>query len=475
MNNKFEEFEGEFIHPALDIKNGVLCIGFRYLTKSQEEKNIIVVVYDNEVQIADSETLKINNRLYYFEVRGRKLIRIDERWSVADLKQFIADYTEAKTSASIKPQEVFLEIVELVKKHIELEQDIDYFLLAAWIIGTYFYPIFSAYSFLHIKAPKRSGKSQCLNILTQLCFNAVKARPSLPALGDTVDSLRGTYLIDQADSLGQKGTEELLDVLADSYKKSGGKRRIINFDKKRGREILEFETYSPKGFASIKELPEDLRDRCLLIPLIRSDRNFPDPDDSIEQWRAVRSKLYKLLITEYTIVSSDYTVKKINHREKNEVLGRSLELWLPFEIIMDCFGMQDKVQESWKRFSSQYNFTEYEPAEIDEDIIKVLLQQLENKAELILAPKEIAELMDSDLFQTNDTKQKANKIGWTLKRFNLFSEKLPRSKNGVRYLFKTEKVRKIYASYFKGSSEPIQPTPLTPEASDPMFIVENEV
>jgi hypothetical protein len=42
------------------------------------------------------------------------------------------------------------------------------------------------------------------------------------------------------------------------------------------------ETYGPKAFASIRELPEDLRDRCLELPLIRSQRNFADPDDDNE-------------------------------------------------------------------------------------------------------------------------------------------------------------------------------------------------
>ena len=168
---------------------------------------------------------------------NRKLARIEEKWSVASLKQFVEDYSSPKSLLS--SQKVFKHLVILAQRYIEFEREIEYCLLIAWVLGTYFFPIFYAYPFLHIKAPKRSGKSQCLNFINQLSFNAIKARPSLPALSDTVDSLRGTYLIDQADALTRKGYEDLLDILADSYKKSGGKRRVVNFDKKRGREILE--------------------------------------------------------------------------------------------------------------------------------------------------------------------------------------------------------------------------------------------
>ena len=467
--SQLEVFEGEILHPSLDIKNPVLVLGFRYRAKAQEEKEIVVVINGNNVQLVDTDTFTINDKVYFLEKRGRKLMRIEERWSMAELQNFLSSFAELKAEIP-KSGELFTELVDLAKRHIELEKELDYSLLVAWILGTYFFPAFSAYPFLHIKAPKRSGKSQCLNFLCQLCFNAVKARPSLAALSDTVDSLRGTYLIDQADGLDRKGGEDLLDILADSYKKSGGKRRVINFNKQKGREILEFETYCPKAFASIRELPEDLRDRCLVVPLIRSQKNFSDPDDSNAYWREIRGKLYKYLIHNYSTIEGTYTVRKIDYKEKQEKVGRVLELWLPFEIILECFGQQDKIQDGWKRFSSQYGFSEYEPSELEEAVVRAILAQLEGKAEAILTPMDISAVIDNEAFMAGDTpKQKATKVGWAIKKFNLASEKKPRSKNGVRYLFEKNKVEGIFSSYFKTLTEP---TPLTPEQSEGIDITE---
>lgn len=466
---QFEVFDGELLHPSLDIKNAVLCLGFRYRAKAQEEKEIFVIVNNNEIQTIETDSFNINDKLYCLEKRGRKLVRIEEKWSIADLKDFINAFGSSK-AAIPKSGELFSELVDLAKRHIELEREIDYSLLVAWILGSYFYPVFSAYPFLHIKAPKRSGKSQCLNLLCQLCFNAIKARPSLAALSDTVDSLRGTYLIDQADSLERKGGEDLLEILTDSYKKGGGKRRILGFDKNKRREVLEYETYSPKAFASIRELPEDLRDRCIAISLIRSQKNFPDPDDSIINWREIRGKIYKYLIYDYITIEAMYSVRKINYREKIEKTGRVLELWLPFEIMLECCGQQDKIQEAWKRFSSQYGFSEYEPNELEEAVIKAILGQLEGKTEAILTPMEISGFIDGEFFTTGDTpKQKAVKVGWAIKQFNLASEKKPRSKNGVRYLFEKSRVEGIFKSYFQNLTEP---TPLTPDQSEGVDITE---
>lgn len=466
QGEEFEAFDGELLHPSLDIKNGVLILGFRYRAMSLKEEDIFLVVNGGNIQVISNETFNVEGKLYCIERRGRKMIRIDERWSITDLKKFVKEYTAFK---SVPPNgnELFNEIVNLIKRHIELEQDIDYYLLAAWIIGTYFSPIFQAYPFLHVKAPKRSGKSQCLNLLAQLGFNAIKSRPSLPALGDTVDSLRGTYLIDQADSLERKGSEELLDVLADSYKKSGGKRRVVNFDKKRGREVLEFETYGPKAFASIRELPEDLRDRCLVIPLIRSQKNFPDVDESDHSWGEVRAKIYKFLITNYELFNSIYFAKKVEHRQKGEVIGRSLELWLPFLVVFECVGLHEKVAEAWKKFSTQYGFSEYEPSELEEEVIKQLLNRLLDQPELILAPKELAETMPDEVFPSADTfKQRAAKVGWAIKKFNLASEKKPRTKDGYRYLFTKAKVDGIFQSYFKTLTEPTPHAPNDSEAAN---------
>ncbi|MSU44948.1 hypothetical protein EXS45_02100 [Candidatus Nomurabacteria bacterium] len=467
MTNKdaFETFDGELLHPSLDFKDGILVLGFRYRSKSQEEKEIFVVVYESNIQFIDAESFKAKDKKYFFEKRKRKLARLEEKWSVSALQQFLEDYGKLKKFGS-SGQAIFQIILDLTKKYIQLDKDIDYHLLSAWIIGTYFFPLFYAYPFLHIKAPKGSGKSQCLNLLTQLCFNAIKARPSLPALGDTVDSLRGTYLIDQADSLERKGNEELLDVLADSYKKSGGKRRVMNMDKKSGREILEIETYCPKAFASIRELPEDLRDRCLAVPLIRSQKNFPDPDENNENWREIRGKIYTFLMTNYDVIRNSYFVKKIGYHSSKEILGRSLELWLPFEIILDCCGMQEKVTEAKKHFLSQYEFSEYEPSELEEEVIKVILDKLQDQIEIVLSPKEIAESMNGEIFLNIDTpKQKSAKVGWAIKKFNLASEKMTRSKGGVRHLFQKIKVDAIYKSYCKNEEEytPLAPEPINTE------------
>ena len=465
-NNQIASFDGKFAHPSLDYHDGILLIGFRYRTQKDGDKEFFIASDGGNFETASDDTITMNQTTYSLDKRGRRLARVEEKWNAKELMAFLENYQTLKASAP-SSKATFDGILAVIKKYIDLHDDIDYALLAAWIVGTYFHPIFSAYPFLHVKAPKRSGKSQCLNVLSQLSFNAIKARPSLAALSDTVDALRGTYLIDQADSLGRKGTEELLDVLADSYKKSGGKRRIVNFDKKRGREVLEFETYGPKAFASIRDLPEDLRDRCIVIPLIRSKKNFADPDDGNENWNALRGNLYKILLTSFPDIDSSYQTKKILYRRNQEILGRSLELWLPFEVVLENFGAGNLIEIAKHRFLSQYGFTEYEPSELEEAVVLALHSALQAEPEIVFTPKEIADLLDPDIFPPNDTpKQRASKVGWAIKKFNLSSEKRSRTKEGYKYLFQAQKVAAIADSYLKTAENH---TPHTPALDSPVI------
>jgi hypothetical protein len=462
MTMTIQGFEGELMHPSLDIKNNVLVLGFRYRANEKDEKKIFFIA-DGNISITEDTSFEANGMRFFFDMKKRMLPRLEERWGLSDAKIFLDDQANITASCYPKPGELFLEISNLIKRFIELEQDTDYSLVSAWIIGTYFFPLFSAYPFLHIKAPKRSGKSQLLGLLRQLCFNAVKARPSLAALSDTMDALRGTYLIDQADSLGRPGNEDLLDILADSYKKGGGKRRVVEFGKDKARSVTEFETYGPKAFASIKELPEDLRDRCLIVSLMRSKKNFPDPNENDEMWKRTRGQLYRHLIDSFTNVDSFYVLKKAESKTNDSMVGRHLELWLPLEaILMNCGMGAENIVAARQRFLSWYGFAEYEPSEIEAAVVSTIQKQFTDAGadEIILLPSEIADLLPPDIFPLSKTPaQRASSIGWTVKKFNLASEKLGRSGKGNRYKFERSKVAMVWERYFAES--PTHPTRAT--------------
>lgn len=457
--NIIEGFSGITLHPSLDIKEGVLILGFRYQSKSGKIEELILLVRNGTADLVKEGALIIGDKEYVIEKKGRRLVWLQDRWSIKDLNQFMAEYKDVAQNAIPEPKKLFEEIKKTIKDYIGLEKEADYALAAAWIVGTYFHPAFSAYPFLNVKAPKHSGKSQFLNLLRQLCFNAVKSRPSVAALGDTVDALRGTFLVDQADGLTRRGGEELLDMLADSYKGSGGKRRIVQINKEKERTVVEYSAYGPKVFASKHDLPEDLRDRCLIIPLMRSRRNFWDPDEESDIWGALRGKLYKFLIGNAASVATDYSVLRVEHRMRKEIVGRTLELWLPFEAMFRAMHVPEEVPEAKRRFLSRYDFSESEPSELDRATLDYILEQFKDGVtEILLSPKMIVAALDPNLF---DRKASANqmtvKVGWSIKNYNIHSDK-GRKRAGNWYFFEKERVELVRDTYFSTQSTPDAPS-----------------
>jgi hypothetical protein len=291
-----------------------------------------------------------------------------------------------------------------------------------------------------------------VTLLLQVCFNAIKARPTFAALSDTVDALRGTYLIDQADTLKRLHNEELLDILTDSYKRGGGKRRLREQDKRGRWRTVEQETYGPKAFATTKDLPEDLRDRCLVVPLIRSQRNFLAPDEEAQDWHQVRGQLYQLLLTHCDVVRNMYELRKREYRADRVMMGREVELWLSLAVFLECLGATDQLEAARQRFDRQYRFAEFQISAFDEEVIKAVAQVFEEQEHLVLAPMDIADLMDVTIFHDGLSDiQKAARVGRAIRRLNLASEQATRSKRHVRYVFERNKVRRLYANYVEAA------------------------
>jgi hypothetical protein len=442
------------LHPSLDIKAGMALVGFRYRASVKHERVIYVLATHGYIHYVHDNIFSLGDQQYVVERGGRMLMPLAGRLHAEALWAFIEDYNSGRP-VCLSPRGVFERVQALLTKYVELETAIDYAIVSAWAIGTYFFPLFAAYPFLHVKAPKGSGKSQLLMLLAELCHNAVKARPTFAALCDTVDALRGTYLIDQADTLTRWHHEELTDILTDSYKRGGGKRRLREQDNRGRWRTVERETYGPKVFASTKELPADLRDRCLVVPLIRSQQNFLAPDDEVEDWRALRGHLYALLLTEHTDVVNLYELRKREYRAASAITGRELELWLPLAVLLEWLGARDVLDAARARFAAQYQFAEYHLSAFDEELIKAVHSALLVQERLVLAPTDIVDLMDAMLFKVGlDAVQKGAMVGRAIRRLNLASAQATRSKHHVRYMFERAKVARVYTNYIHDDHEP---------------------
>jgi len=97
--DKLEGFEGEVFHPSLDIKKEVLLLGFRYIGKNREEKEIFLIAENNgSIGLFPDSYFKSEEKRYFLEKEGRKLAKIEDRWSLRGLRGFVEEYTSGKTT-----------------------------------------------------------------------------------------------------------------------------------------------------------------------------------------------------------------------------------------------------------------------------------------------------------------------------------------------------------------------------------------
>jgi hypothetical protein len=195
------------LHGALDFKEGGMVLGFRI--HQNGSTSLLHVIHDNNGlrSLINEEYVEIGSKKFLlYENAHPPFLR--DVWGLERLKAFMDDPNP--------PENLFSRLVQAFRKYIDLAEPA-YGLLAAWTVGTYLSPMFTACPFLNLYGPKETGKSNLLRVLECLCFNAWKGRDiSVAALGDTVDGMRGTVLIDQAESL----KPDMIGILADSYKRA---------------------------------------------------------------------------------------------------------------------------------------------------------------------------------------------------------------------------------------------------------------
>jgi hypothetical protein len=167
------------------------------------------------------------SRKKYTEDEWKKKHEIEGGLIEEDFKKLsnpIYDLTEEKEEYREKWKEIYLNIIDMLKKYLDLKKEY-YPLIAIWIIGTYFHREFYTYPYLFFNAMKGSGKTRLLKLIKVLSKD-----------GDLIASLteavlfrtKGTLCIDEFEKITRSGSENLRELLNSAYKKGTKVKRLKN-------------------------------------------------------------------------------------------------------------------------------------------------------------------------------------------------------------------------------------------------------
>ncbi|MEO5357138.1 MAG: hypothetical protein H7844_07560 [Nitrospirae bacterium YQR-1] len=427
----------EIVHAAYDVKEDFVTLGFRetiVADNSPQDVNFFIVASDGGYELCTGTFYETKGKKIVFDLRGRTLVNVNDRWEKRKINEFIENPVV---------QSVYQEVKATLKQYLELPKEPFYGLVAAWIIGTYFHRQFNAYPFVFVYGKKQSGKSRLLDVLFRLSFNAMKIKGvSVAALADSIDGVRGTFLNDQAEALSDPKNTEILGILADSYTPDGGNRRIVDISNKT-RKVIEFNTYAPKVFASIREIDSDLKDRCVMITMLRALKDYPYPEPHLSVWPDLRDKLYRLLLTRWL------DVRRIYPKTGAGVTQRVKELWRPLETIL-CLEQVSEIEiaDILSVFLESMQQTQSGLDERELTLFEALFKLLSETDCGQFTASEIAlNMTDADsLFRTE--KSKTTWVGRALTRLNLYERIGNRIGNKQSYFFTLEHVRDVYSRFF---------------------------
>jgi DNA primase len=294
------------VSPALDLVNGTMVIMAPKRVIDSENhaphwQNTIVTSHKERFVLTNEELLK---REWYAPALERTDIRVAEkRYSAETIDGFL------QGSLSGDLEKTFTNIRHAIRLYIDFSDERTYDFLACWIIGTYFFPIFSHYPYVHFTGPKGSGKSQCLHVLRSLCHNAkIAGSMTLAVQFRIIGALQPTLLFDEMENLGQTQHTELHRMLKYGFEKNGPE--VWRMESSGNRmEMNCWSVFCPRAFASIEGMEDVIASRSVQVIMERSFNediknrtvNAYDP-----LWQDLRDRLFLITLEEGINVKSVY-------------------------------------------------------------------------------------------------------------------------------------------------------------------------
>jgi len=332
------------IHPSFELRRDLLVLSFRerVVRDGKVTDQIIRVYRGGRLRkprlLREATDFEVSRIRYVVDTRYDGLPFLDDQWSRADIDDFL------RTTYALPERQLFADMLAAIQRHVDLAEHGAYVVLALFAVLTFTYPAFSAVAFILLLGEKETGKSQTLDVLKHLCRCGDKSRPTAASLGDKIESQRVTWLIDQANKL----PDELIEILVDSYRADAA-RTVTDMDN-RGRPH-RFETFGPKAFAAHRDFDPDLRDRCIQITMAPATRRVEPLLAHDDHLRHIRRQLYRFTLKNF------HKLYRTRAYQKREEVGRirgfqdrELELWWPFEVLMEWMDVPEEDREAARAF-----------------------------------------------------------------------------------------------------------------------------
>lgn len=335
-----------FLHPAIDVKNGVAYVGVWLPVKIGEPREDD---FDNPSEIHtdyDFFLVTSERKLYYigcgqeayrnaaklgFYLSTSPFRHKKPRWRVEHVMNWL------ENPEPIDPKEAYNTVYQTLTHYIEFQDESEAAFLALWIIGTYFLPIWKAYPYVYVGGVKRVGKTKLLTLVQLMAFNGLNSVSiSTASIFRLCEALSPTICFDETEKLHEADRlAEWRAIILGGYKRGAGE--AFRVEGERVKRPKSYTTFSPKIFANISGIEDVLEDRTIPLILLRGlNREVlnREPDVESDVWPDIRNILYRLFLENFDSVCSIYAVCSVSLNDIN-LDARERELWLPIFALVE--------------------------------------------------------------------------------------------------------------------------------------------
>ncbi|WP_127575726.1 hypothetical protein [Paenibacillus barengoltzii] len=440
----------EKLFPAQDYVNNSLVYG--YLTNNKKDWLFLTSNSNFQVELLNENDAK--TRFNIGEIRKTSPI---QELSPTIIKQCY------ESSHIVNTRLLVDKLASYISEFVYLDDDRLYDFLAIWIMGTYHFRCFTYYPYIWLNAEKGSGKSTLLTLLSKLSFNGLllDAASSTASLYRLIETSSPTLFIDEFEMLEKTKATDLGSILRAGFhtdsKLAKSKRNNDDF------EPEMFHVYCPKALASINEIQDTLKERCITIRMLKKPKNVERrkfyPNEEKKSIQKLKEMLYLYGLTHASEISAKYVGRSWNITLPETITDREKDLWFPlttmaFHIDLEyATSYTDELHDLMNKSSEERKYDNY--LEHDGTKLIIFLYRLVTRVRPDIEKDNYSWYSNDSIYQfyadhqNRDISEHVNKntLGKKLSKLNLQQKTMNYGKTKRYYQLDTDVINQLAERY----------------------------
>ncbi len=324
-NSAFLAQPVEGIDPGLDFTQETAFVGVKI-----PPATAVVVTSERRIIPWNEENFLENGIL----AAGDPPPLLEPRWTVESIREFQRGAAAPATAV------IHHRVRSYLQKYLGLRHPAEYDLVTLWIMGTYLKPLFKCYPILSFNAPHESGKSRCLEAISQLALNGKWFGEITPAAFRRCAESKLTFCLDELNDVGLKNDGPLITILLNTY--NGAEVAFADPVRGGGWFPVIFKVTSPVAMGNIREIKnEALKSRTIQIrteydPHYKSTKL---PGVFASEPAQIRDGLYSWLLSDWKLIRDSYET----YPQIPELSAREMDSYQPL-LAMAALAGPETVQ-----------------------------------------------------------------------------------------------------------------------------------